>query len=65
MATAYNIQVSPTEDVGIFNMNPRADSARKVSDLLQEDMQKHDIYFNDKGFHSEIALYPTLQTDSP
>ncbi|KZZ89241.1 hypothetical protein AAP_04388 [Ascosphaera apis ARSEF 7405] len=55
MATAYNIQVSPTEDVGIFNMNPRADSARKVSKLLQEDMQKHDIYFNDKGFHNHIV----------
>ncbi|KAI5306254.1 hypothetical protein KEM56_001686 [Ascosphaera pollenicola] len=55
MATAYKIHVSPTEDVGVFNLTPREDSAQKVSELLQEDMQKHDIYFNDKGFHNHIV----------
>ncbi|CAG7923159.1 unnamed protein product [Penicillium olsonii] len=54
MATATHIQLSPTTDSGIYSSNVREDSARTASELLQEDMAKHHVFFNDQGFHNHI-----------
>ncbi|CAI7624817.1 unnamed protein product [Penicillium bialowiezense] len=52
MATATKIHLSPTADSGIFSSNVREDAARTASEILQEDMAKHHVFFNDQGFHS-------------
>ncbi|KAJ5346003.1 hypothetical protein N7452_004007, partial [Penicillium brevicompactum] len=54
MATATNIHLSPTADSGIYSSNVREDSARTASEILQEDMAKHHVFFNDSGFHNHI-----------
>ncbi|EAS31040.3 HypA-like protein [Coccidioides immitis RS] len=54
MASAKSIQLS-VEDSGVFSSNPRADSAKKASQLLQEDMKSHHIFFNDSGFHNHTV----------
>lgn len=55
MATPTKINIS-TSDRGVFSSNIEPDSASKVSHLLQKDMEKHNIYFNDEGFHSTTSL---------
>lgn len=52
MATATKIQVS-TDAPGIFNVGVRSDSAEKASKVLQENLRKFHIYFNNQGFHSK------------
>ncbi|KAL4894512.1 hypothetical protein BDV59DRAFT_200854 [Aspergillus ambiguus] len=54
MATATRIQLSPS-DTGVYSSNVREDSARVASDILQENIERHHIYFNDKGFHNHIV----------
>lgn len=52
MATATTIKLS-TADTGVFSTGVRADSAEVASQVLQEDLQKHHIYFNVDRFHSK------------
>lgn len=52
MATATEIHLSPSTDAGIFNSNVTEDAARAASEVLQEDMENHHVFFNDEGFHS-------------
>ncbi|KAE8553234.1 hypothetical protein EYB25_004616 [Talaromyces marneffei] len=54
MATATHIQLS-TSDAGVFSHNPREDSAKHTSELLQRDMKEHHIFFNEKKFHNHIV----------
>jgi UDP-N-acetyl-D-mannosaminuronic acid transferase (WecB/TagA/CpsF family) len=51
MATATTVKLS-TADTGVFSAGVRADSAEVASEVLQDDLQKHHIYFNQEGFHS-------------
>lgn len=51
MANATKIKVS-TSDAGVFSVGPSAESAKKASEVLQEDLEKHHIFFNNIGFHS-------------
>lgn len=55
MATATRIQLSTT-DSGVFSAGVRADSAQAASEVLQEDMEKHHIFFNEQQFHSESGF---------
>lgn len=52
MATATEIHLSPATDSGIFTTGPTEDAARAASEVLQEDMENHHVFFNDSGFHS-------------
>lgn len=52
MATATTIKLSTT-DTGVLSTGVRADSAEVASQVLQEDLQKHHIYFNVERFHSK------------
>ncbi|KAI1963929.1 hypothetical protein LOZ58_001790 [Ophidiomyces ophidiicola] len=54
MATARAIHLS-TEDSGVYRFNPRAESALKASQLLQQDLRSHHIFLNEIGFHNHIV----------
>ncbi|KUL92395.1 hypothetical protein ZTR_02224 [Talaromyces verruculosus] len=54
MATATHVHLS-TSDAGVFSHNPREDSAKRASELLQRDMKEHHIFFNKQRFHNHIA----------
>ncbi|OAX81912.1 hypothetical protein ACJ72_03745 [Emergomyces africanus] len=54
MATATHIEVS-TNDTGILGLSQSAGSAKKASETLQADMERYNIFFNDKGFHNHLA----------
>jgi hypothetical protein len=56
MATATTIKLS-TADAGVIHRNVRADSAEVASQLLQEDMRKHHIFFNKRRFHSKLRRW--------
>lgn len=56
MATATRIKLSTT-DSGVFSVGVRADSAQAASEVLQEDMEKHHIFFNAMHFHSEYRFF--------
>ncbi|OQD88380.1 hypothetical protein PENANT_c004G00381 [Penicillium antarcticum] len=51
-ASATKIHLVPATDSGVFNAGVREDTARVTSELLQDDMEKHHVFFNDMGFHS-------------
>lgn len=55
MATAKNIHLSPTTDTGVWSTGITEDSARTASEVLQEDLEQHHVYFNNMGFHNHIA----------
>jgi hypothetical protein len=55
MATARNIELS-TSDSGIYSAGVREDAARAASEVLQDDLEKHHIYFNNMGFHSKSNI---------
>ncbi|KAJ5191566.1 uncharacterized protein N7498_010551 [Penicillium cinerascens] len=54
MATATEIHLSPSTDAGIFSSNVTEDAARAASEVLQEDMENHHVFFNEEGFHNHI-----------
>ncbi|PLB51911.1 hypA-like protein [Aspergillus steynii IBT 23096] len=54
MATARKIQLT-TSDSGVFSSGIREDSAQVASELLQEDLEKHHVYFNNMGFHNHLV----------
>lgn len=58
MATAKKIILSPTNDTGVWGTGVTEDSARAASEVLQEDMEKHHVFFNNMGFHSTPPLSP-------
>ncbi|KAL2062642.1 hypothetical protein VTL71DRAFT_5714 [Oculimacula yallundae] len=55
MASSSKIQLT-AEDTGIFKFKAQdSETAAKVSELLQENHEKHHIFFNDEGFHNHIV----------
>ncbi|OGM44780.1 hypA-like protein [Aspergillus bombycis] len=54
MATARKIELS-TSDSGVYSTGVREDAARAASQVLQENLEKHHMYFNDSGFHNHIV----------
>lgn len=58
--TAYKISVSP-ENTGLWHVRQTEEASKKVSELLQEDLEKHHVFFNKDGFHnhvSRLCLHP-------
>ncbi|KAI1468938.1 uncharacterized protein F4812DRAFT_458462 [Daldinia caldariorum] len=63
MATAHRIHITP-DNTGLWNIQQDEASAKKTTELLQEDLDKHHVFFNEEGFHNHIshqllALYGT------
>ncbi|KAK4155477.1 hypothetical protein C8A00DRAFT_41938 [Chaetomidium leptoderma] len=59
----YKMHVTP-DNTGLWHIKQTDDAAKKVSELLQEDIEKHHVFFNQDGFHNHIphhllALYGT------
>lgn len=51
MATASNIALTGHEKLAFAVTPLRLDSAKKSSEVLNENHKKHDIYINDQGHH--------------
>ncbi|ODH52802.1 hypothetical protein GX48_00996 [Paracoccidioides brasiliensis] len=54
MATTTQVKVLKS-DTGILDRMQNDHSAKKASELLQTDMEKHHIFFNEMGFHDHIT----------
>ncbi|OJJ48527.1 hypothetical protein ASPZODRAFT_62885 [Penicilliopsis zonata CBS 506.65] len=54
MATSSRVFLSPV-DTGVFSTAPRADAAKTATEVLQKNLEKHHIYFNNRGFHNHIV----------
>ncbi|KAH6641490.1 hypothetical protein F5144DRAFT_590769 [Chaetomium tenue] len=59
----YKMHVTP-DNTGLWHIKQTDEAAKKVSELLQEDMEKHHVFFNEDHFHNHIphhllALYGT------
>jgi hypothetical protein len=63
MATATTIKLS-LADAGVFSSGAREDSAKLASELLQEDMRTHHIFFNKTRFHSELCMTNKLTSEA-
>jgi len=55
MATSSTVKLSTTQEPAFYLPNRTQDAADKASDLLQENHEKHHIFFNKDGFHNHIA----------
>lgn len=71
MATTTKIHLTANEKPAFFVAPLRKDSAEKASELLQENHEKHHIYFNNDGFHVSASILSTshisraLQNSNP
>lgn len=54
MAIPTKIQITP-ENTGLLKVSQTADAAKKVSELLQKDLETHHAFFNDRGFHNHLV----------
>jgi hypothetical protein len=52
MATARKVYLSPLTDSGVWSTGVTESSAKAASEVLQEDLEKHHVFFNNMGFHS-------------
>lgn len=52
MATPRIVRVT-TSDSGVYSAGPKEDAAKTASELLQDDLERHHVFFNDMHFHSE------------
>ncbi|KAL7949130.1 hypothetical protein V8C42DRAFT_313399 [Trichoderma barbatum] len=63
MATPSQIRV-PASDTGLLKWTQTDETAAKVSELLQKDLESHHVFFNAEGFHNHtvhllLSLYAT------
>ncbi|RWA04879.1 hypothetical protein EKO27_g10227 [Xylaria grammica] len=54
MATARTIQITP-ENTGLGHRKQTEAAAKKVTELLQQDLEKHHCFFNNLGYHNHIS----------
>ncbi|KAI5867171.1 hypothetical protein GGS23DRAFT_612275 [Durotheca rogersii] len=54
MATAYTIRIAP-DNTGLCKVRQDESTAKAASDLLQDDLEKHHVFFNPRGFHNHIS----------
>lgn len=58
MATASIVALDPGQRPVFAVPNLTKVSADKVSELLQQDLTKHHVFFNDRGFHvCQFAIF--------
>ncbi|KAM7184193.1 HypA protein [Rhypophila sp. PSN 637] len=63
MGSPFKIHISP-QNTGLLKVKQTEEAAEKASSLLQQDLEKHHVFFNEDGFHNHIphhilALYGT------
>ncbi|KAG5977438.1 hypothetical protein E4U55_006751 [Claviceps digitariae] len=54
MATAHRILIS-AHNTGLWRPKQDDETAAKVTKLLQDDFEKHHVFFNSSGFHDHIT----------
>ncbi|KAI1371546.1 hypothetical protein F4677DRAFT_435517 [Hypoxylon crocopeplum] len=54
MATAHTIQIT-TDNTGLWQIHQDESAAKKATELLQADLERHHVYFNHDGFHNHIS----------
>ncbi|KAI1254085.1 hypothetical protein MGN70_004481 [Eutypa lata] len=54
MATAKTFEITP-ENTGLWHVKQSELAAKKTSELLQKDLEKHHVYFNHAGFHNHVS----------
>ncbi|KAL2025086.1 hypothetical protein VTK56DRAFT_88 [Thermocarpiscus australiensis] len=59
----FKMHITP-DNTGLWRIKQTEEAADKATELLQEDMEKHHVFFNLEGFHNHIphhllALYGT------
>ncbi|KAI1819633.1 HypA protein [Xylaria intraflava] len=54
MATSRIINIT-TDNTGLSHGKPSEAAAKKVTQLLQDDLEKHHCFFNQRGFHDHIS----------
>lgn len=54
MATPQIVRVT-TSDSGVYSAGPKEDAAKTASELLQDDLKRHHVFFNDMHFHSKLS----------
>ncbi|KAL7625541.1 hypothetical protein AAE478_004761 [Parahypoxylon ruwenzoriense] len=54
MATAHTIHITP-DNTGLWGIQQTESAAKKASELLQQDLERHHVYFNDDGYHNHIS----------
>jgi hypothetical protein len=52
-ATATKMDVA-VDNTGLLGMKQTDDAARTVTDVLQEDLKTHHVFYNNQGFHNHI-----------
>ena len=57
MATAYQMHVVPG-DTGLWKVKQTDEAAKKTTELLQQDMKDHHVFFNEDGFHNHVRPPP-------
>ncbi|KAH6840925.1 hypothetical protein B0I37DRAFT_438424 [Chaetomium sp. MPI-CAGE-AT-0009] len=61
----YKMHVTP-DNTGLWHIKQTDEAAKKVSELLQEDMEKHHVFFNEEGFHNHLPTpSPPPHTTTP
>ncbi|KAL7797506.1 hypothetical protein V8C37DRAFT_369699 [Trichoderma ceciliae] len=56
MATPWQIRV-PASNTGVLKWKQTDETAAKVSELLQKDLESHHVFFNAEGFHNHIVHF--------
>ncbi|KAJ4389416.1 hypothetical protein N0V93_006884 [Gnomoniopsis smithogilvyi] len=54
MATTQKICIDQN-DTGLWEVKQTAEAAVKASELLQQDLETHHVFFNEEGFHNHIV----------
>ncbi|KAI1176133.1 HypA protein [Nemania sp. FL0916] len=54
MATARKIQITP-DNTGLWHQKQTEAAAKKTTELLQDDLEKHHCFFNMEGYHNHIS----------
>ena len=65
MATAATVNVTPPTVGGFGLSGLSSESANRASKVLQENHEKHHIYFNNEGFHGKLDENISQRLDSP
>ncbi|KAI2608531.1 uncharacterized protein GGS25DRAFT_490718 [Hypoxylon fragiforme] len=54
MATSRTIHITP-ENTGLWEIQQNEPAAKQATEILQEDLETHHVFFNDDGFHNHIS----------
>ena len=65
MATATTIKLETELSPAYYVQGSRDDTAKLTSELLQENHEKHHIFFNADGFHVSTHLIPSIPEITP